>query len=201
MIHVAIDLSGSTAYLGIRSSDGVVRTAERPMRGREAAVLADWVVSTLRMQGIEVTDVTHWTVGSGPGSFTGMRQAAALVAGLTARRAAVRTRCVPTALAWAAGQGEPVQVVYDGRNSEVLVYEVPGGLEAVLDRGAAPAWLAAHPARRIANAAECPAIAEILPGVEIAAVSGLDITALLDAAWPWDDDLTRLVYIRPAVHS
>ena len=69
---------------------------------RQAAALAPWLNDLLSSQNLTVRDVTRWTVGSGPGSFTGMRLASALVKGWVYGRTDVRTRCVPTALIAAA---------------------------------------------------------------------------------------------------
>ena len=59
------------------------------------------IVDSLMESGAVRPDDCVMEVGSGPGSFTGMRLAAALVAGWTFEREGVETRCVPTAVALA----------------------------------------------------------------------------------------------------
>ena len=94
----ALDLSGREAGFAVLDGGKVVLSLVRPMRGRDSAQLAAWVEEELRKAGIALESIRRWTVGSGPGSFTGMRLAAALVNGWTYGKA-VETRCVPTAAA------------------------------------------------------------------------------------------------------
>ena len=78
----ALDLSGNLAAFALMDDAGQLLIDEsRPMRGREAASLASFLTGLLAEKELTVRDVTHWSVGSGPGSFTGMRLASALVKG------------------------------------------------------------------------------------------------------------------------
>ena len=135
----AIDLSGRSAGFALMKDQELLCAASRPMRGRDSAGLADFVAQQLAANGVELAEVSDWTVGSGPGSFTGLRLAAALVTGWTFGKEGVRTRCVPTAVALAARllqQGElvalPTETVYgiaaDARNGEAVkkIFEAKG---------------------------------------------------------------------------
>lgn len=79
----AIDLSGRSAGFALMKDQELLCAASRPMRGRDSAELADFVAQQLAANGVELAEVSDWTVGSGPGSFTGLRLAAALAAGWT----------------------------------------------------------------------------------------------------------------------
>ena len=178
-IKAAVDLSGKSAGFALCRNGEVLRNSTRPMKGRDSAEFAPWVEAELAAAGCKLEDVTHWTVGSGPGSFTGMRLAAALVAGWTFGKE-VHTRCVPTAIALAA-QVESA----DG------------------DQEQAAAYFAGKEIKLAAQQVEMPALEQLLAPEVFSGVQGveiLDIAALVNSVCKeYDQDLTDLVYIRPAV--
>lgn len=214
-LYGALDLSGSLAAFAVMDDAGTVLIDEsRPMRGREAASLASFLTGLLAEKGLTIRDVTHWTVGSGPGSFTGMRLASALVKGWVFGRPAVQVRCVPSALIpAAAASADTAAVLQDGRNQEMLVFGlkkqgvsyVPDGFTAVWNREQAALELPRQTCGAwVVYAADEAAVRKLLP--EDAAVT-LEIcrtwsaVPLLRAELPYDGDLDQLVYIRPAVFS
>lgn len=216
----ALDLSGREAAFALLDGETVIASDVRPMRGRESAELAGWVAAKLEQAGIPLADIRRWTVGSGPGSFTGMRLAAALVNGWTYGKTGVETRCVPTAAALAANlgsaakEGERVGALFDGRNKELIFFEmridggdaVPTGVEQVLNREQAAAFFAGYGCEHlIALEAEQPALALLLPELvysQIKAFHSIKPEALaLAKQKPFDGNLADLVYIRPAVFT
>ncbi len=209
--QAALDLSGPAAALAAVDAAGrTVLSVSRPMRGREAAELSEGVVKSLAGAGVSPDEVASWTVGSGPGSFTGLRLAAALISGWSYERPEVRVRCVPTAVALGRRlprvEGERWTLLFDGRNRELLTFELemrdgevqPVGEPGVMSGADAPAALAGR--RLAAPVTDREAIARWLPGVDVSLVE-LRAEELIAAREPeFDGDLTRLVYIRPAVH-
>ena len=209
-----LDSAAGTAFLAVFDGERKVFAAAAPMRGREGAKLPVWVESELEKRGMKLADVARWTVGSGPGSFTGLRLAAALVAGWCYGRKG-SCRAVPGALGIAAaagiGPGETVGCLYDGRNRELIhvpVTSAAGGLvlaaaPEILDAEGASRRFAEPdaPKRFAAPAPELPALRKLVPGLEIAPVDSPELAALHADARPWDDDVTDLVYIRPAVYT
>lgn len=217
-LSAAIDLSGRVAGFALMRRNEVLLECTRPMRGRDSAGLAPWIAEELGALGLTVNDVARWSVGSGPGSFTGMRLAAALVAGWTFGRTGVETRCIPTAAACAvqasAAEGERIGCLFDGRNHELIYFgmvfrdgePIPTGEERVLNREQAEAFFAAAPAEHlVASAAELPAIGLLLDETvlqQVHPVETPDFTALIRARYhAYDNNLTDLVYIRPAVFT
>ena len=105
----ALDLSGDEAALAIaeKNSSNIIIEQFRPMTGRNSAILVPWVIDLLNNVKLTLADIDEWTVGSGPGSFTGMRLVAAMIEGIVLGHNK-KSRCVPTAmaLAYAAFQDE-----------------------------------------------------------------------------------------------
>lgn len=216
LIDAALDLSGKTAGFALLCDGKVLRNATRPMRGRDSAEFAPWIQEELQQAGYTLDDVNRWTVGSGPGSFTGMRLAAALVAGWTFGKPQIQRRCVPTALGIAALAnslpGDKIGCLFDGRNRELIYFEVenrdgelfPTGETAVLNRDQAELYFTTHEMDHlICLAVEYPAL-ELLLKPEVArrvqTVEAPDMAALAcSGSKEFDHDLTDLVYIRPAV--
>lgn len=208
----AIDLSGKCAALALLDEEGNVLLDETvPMRGHESAGLAGWVISRLAGRNLAPETVRRWTVGSGPGSFTGMRLAASLVAGWHYVHPEIACRTVPSAVSLAAAvnaqPGEKIGALFDGRNREFLVFGLdgvtPAGYDTVADAGRAAQAVAPFD-RLVALEDDFEAIAKLLPDNFLSRVERIgrfSARPLVESALPFDNDLTRLVYIRPAVFA
>ena len=213
-LYGALDLSGSLAAFALMDDAGQVLIDEsRPMRGREAASLATFLTGLLAEKGLCVRDVTHWTVGSGPGSFTGMRLASALVKGWVFGYPEVQVRCVPSALiAASAATADRVAVLQDGRNQEMLVFGLKKQNGTYLPDGFTTVWNQMQAAEELPMqnygewavfAADEAAVRKLLPETvaDLQICHTYSAAPLLRAELPYDGDLDKLVYIRPAVFS
>jgi len=216
----AIDLSGQEAGFAVTELDSakLVINATRPMSGRTSAGLTNWALDLLKSTNINLDKVKQWTVGSGPGSFTGMRLAAGLVSGITYGKNNIQTRCVPTAIAIAAtiskNNNENIAVLFDGRNHEILVYGVnfrngqlqPNNNTAILTAASAEKYFRENDYTRFAAlVADREAIEKVTPAAIAAQTVYIEHVPteklLAEAYRKFDNDLTDLVYIRPAVHT
>lgn len=216
--RAALDLSGVEAAFSVAPPEAPpLFSVHKPMRGRSAALLVEWLREMLKPHAIELGQITEWTVGSGPGSFTGLRLASALVGGLIYGKEGVKARALPTALAMAAGlspePGTRTGVLFDGRNNELLLYGTavdasgnicPDGVSMVIDAANAAESCAGFD-RLTAFACDHAAINRILCGASVAEPEyqeHLPVERMFDIVSDnWNNDLTGLVYIRQAVFT
>ena len=205
--------------LAVFEDDAVVLQATMPGMGRESdRLLTPWLMSQLATKGISLQEITHWTLGTGPGSFAGLRCGIAMVKGIVAVTGAVM-RGVPSAYALAVQAATPkaqtVGVLHDGRCGQVLLAKFArqaDGFQLADD----PTPLDPQELLAETNRCDCYATAqaESLPELppEVAsylkALSEIDASELArapEALYPWPTDLagmeqsTEPLYVRQAV--
>jgi tRNA threonylcarbamoyladenosine biosynthesis protein TsaB len=119
---LAIDSSTRAAYVAVEV-DGRIAVQERvSAQANASSALLPAVDRAVRAAGLEPRDLAAVAVGGGPGSFTGLRIAAATAKGI------VRTLDLPLfaysgLMGFAAAHrdaGRPVCALFDARNSEVF---------------------------------------------------------------------------------
>ena len=216
----AIDLSGKFAGFALaESASGKILLSEhKAMQGRTSSTLSNWILELMSKFDVTPAQIDKWTVGSGPGSFTGMRLVAALITGMTMGREGVKTRCVPSALALgdnnSVPEGDKVATIFDGRNKEILLFEllkqnnelIPSGKTEVLNQEQAKEFFVKNSYPQIAALDyETINIEAVMPPEEFAKIhwaEHLSFEKLIECKYKdFDNDLTDLVYIRPAVFS
>lgn len=148
MYKVGFDYSWQEASFAVADSSGKVLLEEyKVFPPRNAAGLPGWIFSLLKSEGIGLEDVSHWSVGTGPGSFTGLRVASSLVMGFCFDKENMICRGVSTASAMAdsleeSAKAEKVLVLFDGHRDELLGYGLvrtesgyaPSGFHGVLSK-------------------------------------------------------------------
>jgi tRNA threonylcarbamoyl adenosine modification protein YeaZ len=215
----ALDLSGDEAGFAVSETQSgkIIIEQFRPMTGRSSAILAPWIIELLSNHNLTLANISEWTVGSGPGSFTGMRLAAAMVEGFTLGHDVIKSRCVPSAIALAAYSklGETTAVIFDGRNRELLLFAVEYNSTGQLQKCGAEIVFNATTAAEIfsqnhynnitALQKDAIAIEKIIPATIIPQLNyqnHIPVAELLCAHGNnWNNDLTELCYIRPAVFT
>ena len=96
--------------------------------------LPGWLETSLTRVGVSLEHVDSWTVGTGPGSFSGLRVGLALVAGMCLA-GNVPHRGLPSSLALALaatdglGEGSLIGVLHDARRGQLIFsgYRLSGG--------------------------------------------------------------------------
>lgn len=216
----AIDLSGKFAGFALAEtgSGKILLSEHKAMQGRSSSTLSSWMLGLMAEFEAAPSQVDRWTVGSGPGSFTGMRLVAALVTGMAMGRDEVKTRCVPGAVALvdadSLNEGDKAAAVFDGRNKEILLFEllkqngelVPSGRTEVLNHEQAEKFFVENPYAQIAALDyEKANIETVVPSGVLAGIHWAghpSCEKLIKCKYKeFDNDLTALVYIRPAVFS
>ncbi len=213
-LELALDFSGPYVNLAVYDGNEVI-TASKLMQRREAAAMTDFISDVMEEEGLNLADVKRFTVGSGPGSFTGMRIAAAWVSGYTFGKAGIISRCIPGAFAIAQsaklGKNENAAIIFDGRNREVILFEVIRndgdfsiGREAILNKEQSESYFKENNFDRYfvlqydVNAVKLIINDEIFSRLEeVVEVEAKNLLA--ESLGEFDCDLTKLHYIRPSV--
>ncbi len=212
--RAGLDDSGAgMAFAVVDAEDRVVFDEYVPFQGRTTANLPRRMAEIMEAHQLNFTDISEWSVGGGPGSFTGLRIASSFVLGLIYGKTSVRARCVSTSAAIAASAGcdaEKVLVLFDGRKKELLAFglrKTPGGycedgFQTVI-RCAEDLQSAADYTQMVAAASDFAAAKNILGEEHAAEIRSVEkISAIHFISWNPDDftrSLTDLLYLRPAV--
>ena len=219
-VEAGLDTSWGAA-LALLVDGNIVLTRNQPATlgpGGDAA-LAGWIAAGVADAGLELADIGRWTVGTGPGSFSGLRVGIALVKGLchpgrSPHRGIASSLALARAVLGCDSADATVAVLHDARQGQVIVSQF---------QCRAGRWSERCPARvelRDAVAgcvSECDrivaiqkaALEPILPPVVLARtvfLPGVDaryLLALPGEFWPESaDDRDRStvpIYVRPAV--
>ena len=130
MLKAGFDYSWAEASFACMDETGKVIFDENiALPPRNASTLPDWREKCLASHNLSINDIGEWSVGNGPGSFTGLRLAAAFVMGRAFAKENIARRAVPTAAAMAhtafkaeSVSGKKVAALFDGRREEILLY-------------------------------------------------------------------------------
>ena len=206
MIHVAIENSVHCA-LALRT-DTINASVTRESFGRNAdSQFLPFLKEYLQGYGTTPEAVTHWSIGTGPGSFASIRFTLALVKGICTVTAA-KSRGIPSFFITAKqmqstiGKTGKVAVLMDARCGKLLLalYQMTQNACTLLQ---APDLIDVADAKNIPCDFICTASEEILPILPQGTIllPPPDAVPLLDAdeeAFPWlDTPDVEPVYVRP----
>lgn len=209
MISAGLDFSGPEAALAVCDGEKLLFKGYKPMSGRDASELAIWIKDCLASAGLDFSKVQEWVCGTGPGSFTGLRIAAALITGICFERENAKFCGVPTAVAMAMGrnlaQGVKIAAIFDGRKEEILLFEMELAADGrVLSTGKTDvlliesADLSAY-SFITAFSRDRDALKALESRFKINYIEHLDAENLCFASSYSSTDIKDLIYIRPAV--
>lgn len=211
--RAGLEDSGSGMAFALTTQEGEVLLNEYvPVTGRTTANLPQRMAEILQRNGMDFNDIGEWSVGGGPGSFTGLRIAAAFVIGLTYGKSDVRARCVSTSAAIAhsaACSAEKVLVLFDGRKKELLAFGLVKNENGYTEDGFQTVIRNAEDLRKISAYSQIVAAAgdhdaaRTLLGDAAENVMRVEQISALPLIF-WDPEnferpLTDLLYLRPAV--
>lgn len=218
IVSVALDTSMGFS-LAIADEQGKLLLCEKLSAvGRESdRLLTPWVVDCLKKADSTLKEVVRWTVGTGPGSFAGLRCGIAMAKGAALVSGAMM-RGVPSAYALASAapaQLSNAGVLHDGRCGELLFERfLRKDGEWTLDAAPEPILPAALLTEKYACEAYVTAQEEVSAMVpeelkkKLSVVETISAEALLEAPesqYPWPSDWagceasTEPLYVRQAV--
>jgi tRNA threonylcarbamoyladenosine biosynthesis protein TsaB len=121
MIRVAIETATSSGSVAVARGDRVLAEATLGEQRRHAEAVLPALESVLAEAGLERRHIEEVVVGAGPGSFTGVRVAAATAKGLAAALSVplVAYSSLLALAAAAARSDRPVCALFDARRGEV----------------------------------------------------------------------------------
>lgn len=124
MYHAALDTS-LNCTLAIAKDDQIIFNAILDSTSRDNdRKLPPWILESVKNCQIELKDIQRWTVGTGPGSFAGLRAGISHIMGICAGTGA-SIRGLPSAIAIAdiaePNPGDKVGVIMDGRCGEIIL--------------------------------------------------------------------------------
>jgi len=120
VIRVALETSTARGSVAVGRGDRLLAEVSLGSQRRHAELVVPALDAALRLAGVERSAIGAVVVGSGPGSFTGVRVAGATAKGLVAALG-VPLLAYPSLLALAAGvpSAGPVCPLFDARRGEV----------------------------------------------------------------------------------
>lgn len=114
-LSCALDLSGPFASFAVAEGDKVLLSESFVLQNRNNAAFFKSFFSMLSEAGIEISEIDKWIVGTGPGSFTGLRIASSFVSGIiydTDKTALGLSSVFPIALGINSFFGEKVGILF-----------------------------------------------------------------------------------------
>ena len=213
----ALDFSWNEASFAIVEDNEKILVSEKlQLSGHDASALPVHLKNAIARHGLDPAAILHWTVGTGPGGFTGLRVASALVIGLTYGIPHVKVRGMSSASALVRSAipqkkrtGKSL-ALFDGRRSELLAYGLEwkngscyhDGFKAVLHTPAElEEAISSHP-YAAALQKDSEAISRFSPGMENSVIFTPSINAeelIFNAPEDETSSPTDLIYLRAAV--
>ena len=210
MLSAALDFSCSELSFAVVDDGGrTVASFQVDLPGRDSSSLPDLVGDALKKAGLTYDDLASWTVGTGPGSFTALRVAAAFVLGAVHGKKQT-VRGIPSACGFEGETpfGERVLALYDGRKHELLGFGlkrhgsfwIPDGYQGVLETPDKLADLRGSYDTFTTGPHDLEAVRLFEPSLPV--VLSPHVNAAVLASIPpglCDMPPTELIYLRPAV--
>jgi tRNA threonylcarbamoyladenosine biosynthesis protein TsaB len=213
-IWAAVDLSGKEACFsaGAFPEKKIIFSTSFQMRGRDSSSLLNLLTECLNRENFSFNDVKRWTVGTGPGNYTGLRIVSALVSGIVFDRKDMLCRGIPSAYAIA------YEMNLAGNESTAVIY--PLEEDKIYSFGVMVKDGEFFPVAEMSGSFSVTDFTKIFSGIRIAALrkdalilpkSILDSAVLFSElpvanlvfmnAASWERNSVRdLIYIRPAVN-
>jgi len=217
VLHAALDTSAGVALAVARDAVTMVSISAENWHRQSDRELLPWLLRALAAAEIPLAQIQRWTVGTGPGSFVGLRVGIALVKGIcrgsgATYRGIASSWALAQAVAADVAPGDRVLVVHDARRQQVIVTEYcrtaallqAQGEAQVLDLSAATAAFAAAATVVSVHGQLLQLLFPEAVWAKVRCFASVPAALLLEAPhWPADSQHCRQscepIYVRPAV--
>ena len=130
-LHAAIDSFQGDVYIAIGREEATdaLLIDKRKFNSRNSSGILPWISSALEEKGYSLDDISAWTAGTGPNSFTILRVISSLLSGISYRRGEVSARGVPSACAIAAAafkkcQADTIHVLFETPEKKIFCQQI-----------------------------------------------------------------------------
>lgn len=139
MFTAALDTSSQIASFTVEDSDSgrIVYSNHSISIGKDSSRLALTIANDLETVGIDLSQIRNWIVGTGPGSYTGIRVGIAFVQGVCDVTGA-RLAGYPSSLAMgfqaAGGDGECIAILHDARCESLILSLLTATADGLMEK-------------------------------------------------------------------
>jgi len=219
MLTAAFDTADGIALAVAEDNEIIFSTSKIAVGRRKNNDMGEWLWEKLDEAQILPAQITKWTVGTGPGSFVGLRSGIAMIKGICTQSAA-QMRGLPTSLATAltaniANDIETVFVLNDARQNEVITSQYSKN-KTELQQKTEPSVMTSESLENLSMdnktvfvSTQTEIIKDRLPEKiknNIITLDNIDAGTLINpVGYPWPNDFKTMqkslepVYVRPPV--
>lgn len=99
MLSAALDSQEKSILFALLENGQEILCIQKDNSARDSSSILKWLIELLKEKNFSLDDISEWTIGTGPSSFTNLRVISALISGIVFRNSHCKGRGVPCACA------------------------------------------------------------------------------------------------------